>query len=296
MKLVSMFIMARWKTVLLSTIGRNSNQLLLPPTPNITLLFLTPISLDTGNDYPKISTSVTTTTVQLTNPLSLIKNEDRPKLQSQFSKVGFAVFPNVLNLKSVDVLNDRLEHVLRGNYDRKQRPDKIPKMLNLALPPGTAASSASFLEGDGIPVQRRKRRRRQRRGHQANNQHEQDGDLNNESSQETNGMNKSQYRFARRQRRGQHQNNQHEKEGYLNNNESSQETNGIHKSQYRSAASGPLGYSGNKQKKVLQIINIRKSDTMFQELVTSPILGELVATLMGWKDGARLAQDQIWAK
>lgn len=288
--------MARWKTVLLSTIGRNSNQHLFPPTPNIALLFLTPISLDTSNNYSKISTSETTTTVQLTNPLSLIKNEDRPKLQSQFSKVGFAVFPNVLNLKSVDVLNDRLEHVLRGNYDRKQRPDKIPKMLNLALPPGTAASSASFLEGDGIPVQRRKRRRRQRRGQQANNQHEQDGDLNNESSQETNGMNKSQYRFARRQRRGQQPNNQHEKEGYLNNNESSQETNGIHNSQYRSTASGPLGYSGNKQKKVLQIINIRKSDTMFQELVTSPILGELVATLMGWKDGARLAQDQIWAK
>lgn len=35
---------------------------------------------------------------------------------------------------------------------------------------------------------------------------------------------------------------------------------------------------------------------MFQQLVTSPVLGELVATLMGWKDGARLAQDQIWAK
>lgn len=68
------------------------------------------------------------------------------------------------------------------------------------------------------------------------------------------------------------------------------------RTKYRSAAAGPLGYSGNKQKKVLQIINIRKSDSMFQQLVTSPILGELVATVMDWKDGARLAQDQIWAK
>ena len=57
-----------------------------------------------------------------------------------------------------------------------------------------------------------------------------------------------------------------------------------------------LGYSGNKRKKVLQIINIHKSDTLFRDLVTIPLLGRLVAKLMQWEDGARLCQDQIWAK
>lgn len=56
-----------------------------------------------------------------------------------------------------------------------------------------------------------------------------------------------------------------------------------------------LGYSGNDRSKVFQIINIHKSNTLFRELVLSPILGKLVAKLMQW-DGARLAQDQIWAK
>ena len=57
-----------------------------------------------------------------------------------------------------------------------------------------------------------------------------------------------------------------------------------------------LGYSGNVRKKVFQVINIHKSDRLFHELVTTPFLGKLVAKLMNWEDGARLAQDQIWAK
>jgi len=178
------------------------------------------------------------------------------------------VFPNVLDQTSVDVLNDRLEHVLRGQYDRQQRPDKSPtRLLNLALPPGTAASSASFLEGEGIPAQRRRRRRRRRP--KENQEHppagEEDRSQNHESQKET----------AAAAATGSH-----------------------HQSQYRSAAAGPLGYSGgrNQKRKVIQIINIHKSDTLFHELVTSPIVGELVATFMGWKDGARVAQDQIWAK
>jgi len=56
-----------------------------------------------------------------------------------------------------------------------------------------------------------------------------------------------------------------------------------------------LGYSGNERSKVFQIINIHKSNKLFRELVLSPILGKLVAKLMQW-EGARLAQDQIWAK
>ncbi len=57
-----------------------------------------------------------------------------------------------------------------------------------------------------------------------------------------------------------------------------------------------LGYSGNKRKKVLQIINIHKADSVFRKLVTTPLLGKLVAKLMKWEDGARLCQDQVWAK
>jgi hypothetical protein len=64
-----------------------------------------------------------------------------------------------------------------------------------------------------------------------------------------------------------------------------------------SNAGAPLGYTGNKQNiKVMQIINIHKSDTMFHQLVTTEVLGYMVSKLMNWTKGARLAQDQIWAK
>lgn len=60
---------------------------------------------------------------------------------------------------------------------------------------------------------------------------------------------------------------------------------------------GPLGFSGNtKNVRVMQVINVHKADRLFRKLVTMQELGELVAKLMGWKDGARLAQDQVWAK
>lgn len=47
--------------------------------------------------------------------------------------------------------------------------------------------------------------------------------------------------------------------------------------------------------KTLQIINIWKSDECFRDIVLCPELGKYVANLMGWK-GARVAQDQVWAK
>eukprot|EP00511_Aplanochytrium_stocchinoi_P000738 CAMPEP_0204827894 /NCGR_PEP_ID=MMETSP1346-20131115/5419_1 /ASSEMBLY_ACC=CAM_ASM_000771 /TAXON_ID=215587 /ORGANISM="Aplanochytrium stocchinoi, Strain GSBS06" /LENGTH=331 /DNA_ID=CAMNT_0051956561 /DNA_START=401 /DNA_END=1396 /DNA_ORIENTATION=- len=65
----------------------------------------------------------------------------------------------------------------------------------------------------------------------------------------------------------------------------------------KGARKGPIGFSGNTQGvKVLQVINIWKSDETFKQLVTSPKLGTLVAQLAGWKHGARVAQDQVWAK
>ena len=69
---------------------------------------------------------------------------------------------------------------------------------------------------------------------------------------------------------------------------------GKHKS---NSAPLPLGYDGNRNNsRVLQIINIHKCDRDFRELAISPEIGRMVAELAGWEHGARLAQDQVWAK
>ena len=60
---------------------------------------------------------------------------------------------------------------------------------------------------------------------------------------------------------------------------------------------GSIGFSGNLSNvKTIQIININKADSLFRKMVTCPALGYVVAKLAGWTHGARLAQDQIWAK
>jgi hypothetical protein len=52
-----------------------------------------------------------------------------------FAQDGFvAVRQPVLSLSSVESLNDRLEHVLRGIYDRKGAPDKSPRILRSPMP------------------------------------------------------------------------------------------------------------------------------------------------------------------
>jgi len=56
------------------------------------------------------------------------------------------------------------------------------------------------------------------------------------------------------------------------------------------------GDGSNYNSQVLQIINIHKCDHDFRQLATSPEIGRMVAELAGWKHGARLAQDQVWAK
>jgi len=57
-----------------------------------------------------------------------------------------------------------------------------------------------------------------------------------------------------------------------------------------------LGFSGNTQNvRTLQIINIWKADSAFRDVALSPSLGKRVAELAGW-EGARLGQDQVWAK
>lgn len=52
---------------------------------------------------------------------------------------------------------------------------------------------------------------------------------------------------------------------------------------------------GGPSKTTLQVINVWKADTAFRRLVTSPTLGRAVAQLAGWP-GARVANDQVWAK
>lgn len=66
---------------------------------------------------------------------------------------------------------------------------------------------------------------------------------------------------------------------------------------------GVLGFSGNPMKKTIQIINVWKCDKLFRELVLSRTLARVVATLGAgndaespWRSGARVAQDQVWAK
>ena len=68
---------------------------------------------------------------------------------------------------------------------------------------------------------------------------------------------------------------------------------------FNSSSNATLGYEGNnssQKSKVLQIINIHKSDKDFRQLATSQSIGRMVAELAGWERGARLAQDQVWAK
>jgi ectoine hydroxylase-related dioxygenase (phytanoyl-CoA dioxygenase family) len=135
------------------------------------------------------------------------------ELIDSFREEGFVVFPNVASTKAVDALNDRLEDVLRGHYDRDNKPDKTPKLLKSEKP--RKAETAEI------------------------------------SSNKTK----------------------------------------------KKKPAGPIGFSGNLQNvKVLQIINIHKADSLFRKLETNVHLGQVVAELAGWKHGARLAQDQIWAK
>eukprot|EP00928_Gymnodinium_smaydae_P007220 TRINITY_DN12601_c0_g1_i3.p1 TRINITY_DN12601_c0_g1~~TRINITY_DN12601_c0_g1_i3.p1 ORF type:complete len:430 (+),score=95.65 TRINITY_DN12601_c0_g1_i3:43-1332(+) len=48
--------------------------------------------------------------------------------------------------------------------------------------------------------------------------------------------------------------------------------------------------------RVVHLINIWHADSAFARLVLSPALGTTVASLAGWRTGARVAQDQVWAK
>jgi hypothetical protein len=146
-----------------------------------------------------------------------------------FRMDGFCVFPNVLSQNAVDALNDRLEEVLRGTYDRGNKPDKAPRKLKSNKPTTTTTAKKD-----------------------------------------------------------------EEKAETLNNISGSDKTKQKKK---KNSGIGPIGFSGNFQNvKVLQIINIHKADSLFRKLETNRQLCNIVAQLAGWEQGARLAQDQVWAK
>lgn len=48
--------------------------------------------------------------------------------------------------------------------------------------------------------------------------------------------------------------------------------------------------------RVVQVVNVHKSDVDFRRLATSRDIGRVVSILGGWTSGARLAQDQVWHK
>ena len=134
-------------------------------------------------------------------------------LINSFRSNGFVVFPHVTSEEAVNALNNRLEDILRGSYDRGSKPDKSPRLLK-GEKPGTS------MDPPTTTTHRKKK-----------------------------------------------------------------------------DSLGPIGFSGNLQNvKVLQIINVHKADSLFRKLATNHHLGSLVAQLAGWKAGARLAQDQVWAK
>ena len=61
-----------------------------------------------------------------------------------------------------------------------------------------------------------------------------------------------------------------------------------------------LGFSNGSKDNVkgIQIINVHHSSSAFKKVVLSPVLGEVVCRLAGWDKfgGARVVQDQVWAK
>lgn len=137
------------------------------------------------------------------NPDTPSNGDNQPvpqQLRDRFRQDGFIVFAQVFEASTVEAMNGRLEAILRGRYDRGNRPDKQPKLIK------------GILKEEGGTM-------------------------------------------------------------------------------------GSIGFSGNLQNvKVLQVINVHKCDVLFHKIETSPVLGQVVAELAGWQHGARLAQDQIWAK
>lgn len=155
------------------------------------------------------------------------------ELRRRYQEDGFISVPNVLDIVDVDALTDRLENIIRGEYNTRKKPDKAPKLVKSGYQAGQFSVTRKCIQDT------------------------------NQSPEE----------------------------------EKASKSQSTEQKKTKSCAKGPLGFSGNLSNvKVLQLINVHKCDRLFRKLVTSRQLGKVVADLAGWEQGARLAQDQVWAK
>lgn len=159
------------------------------------------------------------------------RNPEDPEVpenvRKQYLEDGFISVPNVLDPVDVGALNDRLENIIRGEYDTANQPDKAPKIVKAGYQKGQFSVTTKCSQEEEKPSKPQSTEQKKKKG----------------------------------------------------------------------SAKGPLGFSGNLSNvKVLQLINVHKCDRLFRKLATARQLGKVVAHLAGWKEGARLAQDQVWAK
>ena len=66
-----------------------------------------------------------------------------PSLRLTFQNDGFLLFHHVIHLSFVSHLQTRLEHVLRGRFDRGVPPDKMPKVLTDNYPQDNNANGTT---------------------------------------------------------------------------------------------------------------------------------------------------------
>lgn len=81
----------------------------------------------------------------------LLSKEDIPASWIEsFQRDGFILVPNVVaSQEAVNTLNDRLEDVLRGNYDRGRKPDKTPRLLKGTKPTISTTNTSSIHHTNG---------------------------------------------------------------------------------------------------------------------------------------------------
>ena len=198
------------------------------------------------------------------------------ELCEKFRNDGYVVCENVLSMESVKALNHRLELILRGTYDRGIPPDKIPRKLRSEIPTSTTANDS----GSDIPDSSNC------------NKNMPSTDVNHETSSTKTKSKGADIDCNEALNRNTTRENDCKTKCKKNTKQLKKKT-GNNKI-------GPLGFSGNLQNvKTLQVINVHKSDRLYRKLATNKHLGQIVSQLGGWDKkygGARLAQDQIWAK
>ena len=243
----------------LSTITTSSASLSPSPSPTTTT--------NKEDHHHVISMSSTFANDRSSHPLLV----PAKKIES-FRTNGFVVFRHVLSSKLVSQLNDELEEILRGRYNRGRPPDKAPKLIK--------SSKTIHSTRRTTTKQRKPKAERERElSRPIDNISDEKEECSENHRKETNGVMGSP---ESKDTCSVQQPNQEERPPPI--------------------PAAPLGFSGNHQNvKVLQLINVHKANDLFRQIATSPVLGQVVARLAGWTaaeygGGTRLAQDQVWAK